>query len=99
MELARGLCREGAAFAPSWPLPFSERALLPEHHYGARRPPLCVPLMVSPSSLVNATNGTILLYTFERATLIEPSGFCCFTIFNMTCWPGGPTGITMMPFP
>ena len=49
------------------------------------RVPLCVPLMASPSSLVNATNGTTLLYTFERATLMDPSAPCCFTTFKITC--------------
>jgi hypothetical protein len=49
------------------------------------RAPLWVPLIASPSSLVNATKGTTLLYTFERATLMDPSAPCCFTTFKITC--------------
>ena len=30
--------------------------------------------------------------------LIEPSAACCLVTLSACCAPGGPTGITMMPF-
>jgi hypothetical protein len=39
-----------------------------------------------------------LVVDVGRATRMAPSAACCFNTSRMWCAPGGPTGITIMPF-